>query len=61
MHPRLWSWFMATQGEQGEGFARALPDARFVLLGGVGHWPMLTAPERFEAVALEWLRDVATD
>lgn len=35
--------------------AQVLPDARAVLLPGVGHWPHLEDPEGFEAALLEFL------
>lgn len=44
--------------KQAQTFALVFPQASFVILRGVGHWPMLTAPDRFEAAALPWLQDV---
>ena len=35
--------------------AHVLPDARAVLLPGVGHWPQLEDPEGFEAALLDFL------
>ncbi|MHA7599973.1 alpha/beta fold hydrolase [Alicycliphilus sp. T452] len=35
--------------------AHVLPDARAVLLPGVGHWPQLEDPEGFEGALLEFL------
>ena len=35
--------------------AHVLPDARAVMLPGVGHWPQLENPEAFEGALLDFL------
>jgi pimeloyl-ACP methyl ester carboxylesterase len=41
--------------EMARRLAKARPDARLTLLGGVGHFPMVEDPERFAAAVLESL------
>ncbi|WP_144410018.1 alpha/beta fold hydrolase [Cupriavidus basilensis] len=58
--PALWIWGAAdtfVPAEVGGRIAGVLPDARYEVLPGCGHFPSMERPEASTAIAREWLLD----
>ncbi|QKP78775.1 alpha/beta hydrolase [Methyloligella sp. GL2] len=48
---------MGHNADNAKKIAAEMPDARAVIIDGVGHLPFLEAPERFNALMLDFLQD----
>ncbi|MEO0998206.1 MAG: hypothetical protein AAFX58_11880 [Pseudomonadota bacterium] len=53
----LWAWWAAP--EVGERIAAAVPNGRYTLMQGCGHWPQWEDPDTFNKLHIDFLLGTA--